>query len=134
LGTVISGPLNTDGYDQLSTYLFNSASSLRSYHSRCTNSKQIPVCQLLRSVTRVAAHSPNIHLEHPSPPIPTLWIEKVDPNTTSRPTPSFKFTPISPFHQDIQLFSIGINPIIVRSLDVRVDDRYHLHISFVCHA
>jgi hypothetical protein len=74
-------------------------------------------------------HSPNIHLEHPSPPIPTLGIEKVDPNTTSRPAPSFKFTPISPFHQNIQFFSIGVDPIIVRSLDVGIYDRYHLFVS-----
>ena len=75
---------------------------------------------------RLVAHSPNIHLEHPSPPIPTLWIEKVDPDTTSRPTPSFKFTPISPLHKDVQFFRIGVDPIIVRSLDVGVYDRYHL--------
>ena len=104
--------------------------SPHSCHSRCTDSKQIPVCQLLRSLTQVAAHSPNIHLEHPGPPIPTLWIEKVDPDTTSRPTPAFEFTPVSPFYQDIQFFSIGIDPIVVCSLDVRVNDRYHLFVSF----
>lgn len=44
------------------------------------------------------AHLPDLHLEHPSPPIPTLWIEEIHPDTTSRPTPTFKFTSIRTSH------------------------------------
>ena len=72
-------------------------------------------------------HLPNLERKHLGPPIPTFWVEKVDPDATSGPTPSLEVARLVVSLGDNVLFSgVLVDSEVVRFLDVGVDDRDHL--------
>jgi hypothetical protein len=70
---------------------------------------------------------PDLERKHLGPPIPTLRVEKVDPDATSCPTPSLKVARLVVSLGDDVLFGgVLVDSEVVGFLDMGVDDSDHL--------
>lgn len=73
-----------------------------------------------------STHLPDFEVEHLSPPIPTLGVEKVYPGAAAGPAPSFEVASIRFLDEYVKVLGVRVNPERVGPLDMRVNDSNHL--------
>lgn len=72
-------------------------------------------------------HLPDIEREHVIPPVPALWVEEIDPDATSRPTPTLEIRRlVVPLRDDVLICGVLVDSEAFGLFDVRIDDRDHL--------
>jgi len=74
------------------------------------------------------AYLPNLEAEHTSPPVPAVWVKKVNPHRASGPAPAFEIRAVRSFNHDVEVLRILVDPERFGLLDVGIDDGNHLHL------